>query len=225
MTRINLETIKNEDSFSPEYRELEFKADKQIIDTWGDEEIDQYNFKVTANSLTELYQSLYDTSQSNDCFPNDAKLFIEDELFAEMVGGIHLKLNEKFSQKVAEKYMTEHEIDFVTSNVLRKTYAENEVVDGITLYRDDGLKAYQRLDAGNHIVNEKGRNVFKDKEEALDALKYYVTQDGNADCLNNLDRIKVTLDGQDIVTLSFGKELEKKIEEPRQERRSKRGLR
>lgn len=225
MTRINLETIKNEDTFSSEYRELVFKADKQIIDTWDDEKVDDYNFRVRANSLTDLYKELYDTSQSNDCFPSDAKLFIEDELFAEMVAGIHLKLNDDFSPKIAEKYMTEHEIDFVTSNVLRKTYGNDETVDGLTLYRDDGLKAYQRLDAGNHIVNGQGSNVFKDEKEVLDALKYYVVQDGSADCLNKLDKIKVTLDGEDIVTLAFGKEIESKVEEPRQDRRSRRSLR
>lgn len=221
MTRINLTAVTNEESFSPEYRTLEFKSDVQLHDPYNDE-ITEYDFNVSSSSLTELYNKLYDISQSNDCFPSDAKIFIEDEPFAEMLGGIHLKLNEDFPVEIASKYMTVKEIDFITSNTLRKVYAEDEKVDGITLYRNDDLRAYNGYESGNHIKNKDNKKVFKNKEEVEDALKYYLTKDSKMDCIDNLDKTIVKLDGKDFATLMFGKEVKEKQEAPKQERRTKR---
>lgn len=210
MTIINLTTLKNEDTFSPEYRKLEFRSDVQLYDTWEDEELTDYNYTISANSVTELYSKLYDVSQSNDCFPRGAKILLEGEKFAEMVG-YHLKLNEEFPIEKLEKYMTKTEIDFVTSDVLRKTYSSDEKVDGITLYRDDDYKAYRNSEAGNHIRCEDGKKVFETKEDVLKVLNYYLKGDSNSACINGLDETTVKLDGEEVLTLKFGKEV--KIQE------------
>lgn len=224
MTQINFKTLQNDESFSPEYRKIELMADKQLRDDWAEKGLEEYHFIVSASSLTELYDNLYDISQSNDCFPSDAKLYIEDKLFAEMVGGFHLKLSEDFPMEVAEKYMGINEIEFVTSNVRKKAYGEDEVVDGITLYRDDGYKAYKNVDHGNHIRNKEGRDVFQNQEEVMDALQYYMKEEASAH-LKNLDKTKIILDGKELATIAYGKEIGQKVEEPKQERKNRRKLR
>lgn len=200
MSEINLEIEKVKGLFDSET--LKVKFDKQIRDTYDDEDTSDFNYVVEAESLTELHNKLYDLTQTEDCIPNDAVFKLDGELFAKMIGGYHLSPNMQLSSEIVDKYAQETELHLSISDTLVKAYAENEKVDGLTVYKTDGIKAYNNVNEGNHIKDSKGNVVFKDRAEALMAVRDYL--DNDSAYIASYDKVKVKVDGVDIGTLSYG---------------------
>ena len=200
MSEINLTIEKVVSSFGSE--SLSARFDKKIRDVYNEEEVSDFHYVVEAESLTDLHDKLYDLTQTEDCIPNDAEFQLEGELFAKMIGGYHLSPNMKISSDIVDKYAKTSELNLTISDTLRKVYADDEKVDGFTIYKTDGIKAYNNVNDGNHIRGEKGNVVFKDREEALTAVKYYLEDDSAY--INAYDKVKVKVDDVEIGTLSYG---------------------
>ena len=211
MSEINLTIEKLTNSFGSEI--LSARFDKNIRDVYKDEETTDFHYVVEAESLTDLYEKLYNLTQTEDCIPNDAEFQLEGKLFAKMIGGYHLSPNMKLSSEIVNKYAQERELNLSISNILVKAYAENEKIDGFTIYKTDGIKAYNNVNEGNHIKDSKGNVIFKDKAEALIAVKHYLKDDSAY--IDSYDKVKVNVDGVNIGTLSYGKLTEPEIKNKR----------
>lgn len=201
MSEFNLSIEKTTNSFGTDM--LSVKSDKPIRDVWEDEEISDFNYEIEAYSLTELHNKLYDLSQSQDCIPNDVEFKVDGVLFSQMIGGFHLDPNMNFPEDLISKYANEETLEISTGNVLKKVYGDDEAVDGVTLYKEGDTIAYHGYDAGNHIRGEDGSNVFKNKDEALEAVRYYIEKDSNA-YISTFDKTNVKVDGESIGVLSHG---------------------
>lgn len=193
--------------------------DKQIYDQWGDEPVSENDFKIQVGSITELYSKLYDATQSNDVINNDSVFLLEGEVFAKMVDGFHLELNENISNKVIDKYRTEETIDFVTKDKIEQVYGSDIEIEGVSLYRNDDIRAYRRDDSSNYIHDENRNRDFKNDDEVKAALDFYLTKEQDSYDIKSLDKTHVLLNGEKYKTLVLDKEVEP--ETPKAKKRNK----
>jgi hypothetical protein len=219
-TRINLELSIDDSGYRPR---TSIKADHQLYESWDDEQPTEDDFKYSASSLTSMYTKLYDITQSND-LPGDAEYYIEDKLFAKMVDGCHLELNENIlDDPMLDKFRQTEEIEMIFTNEIEIVYGDNQQLEEgqIAVYRNDGIRAYDGFDSrSNNIVNKEGKNVFNSKEEAVAAIKdYYADSDANVSPMDKtIFKINDNENRYDLV-MSNGKEIKPEEENPSQKKK------
>lgn len=216
--KINLEIKENNQSFA----KYNIVSDKQLYEAWN-ETVEKSDFEFEASSLTEIYTKLYNVSQSSDLIPNDVEFYIEGELFAKMVDGYHLAMTEELKNEIFDKYKSEQTIDFITADTIKPVYGEERKVDGLTVYRNDDIRAYTGYDSDNYISDSSGNNVFKTEDEAKKAIDYYLLEDSSAYDIKFIDKTTLTVNGEAYKTFSMNKEISP-TKEVNRKRRQKRRL-
>lgn len=196
--------------------------DKQIFDQWGDDPVSKYDFEIDAGSVTELYNKLYDATQTNDIIGSNAIFMLNNEVFAKVVDGFHLEFNENISNENIDKYRNEETIDFVTKDKITQVYGADIEIKGSSLYRNDDIRAYVRDDSSDYIHDSKGNKDFKDDGEVKKALDFYLKEDRDSYGIKQLDKTHVTLNGEKYKTLIFGKEIELEKKKVQKRNRPKR---
>lgn len=225
-TRINLELSIDDSGYKPR---TSIKADHQLYDSWDGEEPTEENFKYSASSLTSIYTKLYDIVQSND-LPRDAEYYIEDKLFAKMVDGYHLELNENIIEEpMLDPFRKTEEIEMAFTNEIEIVYGNNQKLEEgqIAVCRTDSIRAYDGFDSrSNNILNKEGKNVFNSKEEALAAIKdYYAASDANVSPMDKtIFKINDNENRYDLI-MSNGKEVKPEEKDPSQKKKRTRGRR
>lgn len=216
-TRFNLKMEIDKSDF---IRSIKVRSDKQLYDTYDKkEDATDHNYEMSFTSLSEFYKSLYDVTQTNDSIPPDAEFYVDNELFAKMVDGFHLEMNEELSESIVSKYGSSLAVDFVTSSKISEAYSEERELEGLSLYRNDDIRAYRGSESGNYIKDKNSEVEFKDEAEVALALNYYLKEDRNAINLHKLDSLDVTLNGKKFISLKMGKEVKQEI--PKATRRNR----
>lgn len=203
MTIINLKIDAGEQKEYGPYRDLKVVADKQIYDTYDDEEISEFNYSFEETSLTSLYEKLYDISQSQDIIPKDVAFHIDGEEFCKMVGGFHLALNDEFPSEIANKYSVEQRFDLLATDTIKKAYSKPEVVDGLIIQKDDD-EIYFKNSSANSLKSENGDTVFKNENDVKEAIRFYFSKDSDAH-VPYLDKVSVYMNDVNILNLEQSK--------------------
>lgn len=223
---INIKIDISDESFGGR---LKITSDKQLYDEWTTGDISQSDFEFSEETLTAVYERLYDITQSNRVGSGDPIFKIEGEMFAEMVDGFHLKLNDELSHELIEKYGKVETLNFQTKNEIEQTYGATIQIDGIALEKS-GDMAYSGYESDNYIKDKDFNRDFKNKDEALKALDYYLEEDTSKRNFNYIDRTVITVDGAPYKEMILNKTIENKaekqeVEEPKEKKKNRTRLR
>lgn len=165
----------------------------------------EIKFNFYARSLNEIYKSILDISKSNKLF-KDTHFYIDNVFFLKINDINELEINTLFPQNIANKYAESKNISFFCE-FKENIYHDLNFEKGFIIIRTDDITYTNDLSENHLIKSKEKRNTwhFKNKQKALESLKYYLYEDKNNN-LSLFDKIKVMINDKEYKTLLMGKE-------------------